>query len=257
MTKFFHYAFAASLCFISTTYAASNVVTKDKIFTPAQTKQIEEVVHDYLLNNPQVIIESMQSLQKQETQKYIVEIKSQIPKHIKELSDAKAPGRETIGSNKPDIIIAEFFSYQCPNCRMMPPVIEKLISEHKNLQVMLIGWSFEGNDDIYAAKVDLAAQKQGKYYDLYTALMKEPGVLTQESIEKVAKSIGLDMDKLHTDMNDSAIDKSLKSNFDLAKDLKLVGTPTFIITNKTFSKFSVIFGRASAQDLQKAIDEVR
>lgn len=256
MTNFFRHALAASLCVTGLIYTASGMAS-DTSFTPTQTKQIEQVVHDYLMNNPKVIVEAVQGLQKKEEQKYVEDIKAQIPKHSKEVFTAKAPGREAIGSSNPDIIIAEFFSYQCPNCRMMFPIVDKLISTQKNIQVILIGWTFEGNEDVYAAKIDLAAQKQGKYYDLYQALMKEPGALTQDSIDKVAKSTGLDMDKLHTDMNDSATDKALAKNFKLAQDLKLIGTPTFIITNKSLSKSSVLFGRVSAAELQKAIDEVR
>lgn len=259
MTKFFCYLLTAGVCAASialSTAQATPTTASDARFTPTQTKQIETLVHDYLLDNPGVIVEAIQGLQKKEEQKYADEIKAQIPKYTKDLFDPKAAGREMIGSDKPDAIIAYFYSYQCPNCRATSPIFDKLVNTQKNLQVIYIGWAFEGNDDIYAAKVVLAAQKQGKFYDLYKALMKEANILTQDSIEKAAKATGLDMDKLHTDMNDANVDKALRGNFKLAQDLKLLGAPTVIVTNNTFSKFSIIFGRTNENDLQKAIKEV-
>jgi protein-disulfide isomerase len=255
MIKPFLSALAATFV-MSASYVTPSIAS-DNNFSATQTKQIEQIVHNYLINNPTVIVEALQDMQKKETKQYADGVKAQLPKNTKEVFKTKAPGRETIGSDKPDIIIADFFSYQCPNCRVIAPTVDKLINSQKNIQLILIGWTFEGKDDLYAAKVDLAAQKQGKYYDLYKALMNQPDVLTKDLIDKIAKATGLDMDKLQKDMSDSNIDKGLAENFKLAQDLKLIGTPTFIITNSSFSKFSVLLGRVSEQELQKAIDEVR
>ena len=49
----------------------------------------------------------------------------------------------------------------------------------------------------------LAAEKQGEYEQLHFALMTVSGKLTEDMAYKIAEKIGLDMDQLRRDMEDS------------------------------------------------------
>jgi protein-disulfide isomerase len=195
-------------------------------------KEIETIVHDYIVKNPQVLIEAVQNLQKEQTSKEVVKIKQNAAKFREDLFSADMPGRSSVGNPNGKIIMTVFYSYQCPNCRMMESII--------------------------AAKVALAAQKQGKFFDVHKALMNAPDMLTKDQIDAITKSVpGLDTSKVQKDADDKTIENGLKDNFKLAEEMGFTGTPVFVLTDRTMKKFAVIPGRTSAAEVKKAINEVK
>jgi protein-disulfide isomerase len=242
-----------ALSFSQITLAAA-----DNSFNATQTKAIEQITHNYLVNNPQVIVEAMKKLQADQADKEISKIKDVLPKYKKEIFDDSSAVRATIGNPKGKVLVAEFFSYQCPNCRMMESTVDNLIKINPELKVVFVPWPFENNDDVYAAKATFAAKKQGKFAELHSALMGAPDLLTKDSIDKFVSGVaGLDVKKLQDDMNDRAIENGLKDNFKLAQDLTFSGTPVFVFTNSAMTKYSVVPGRATPEEMQKALDEVK
>ena len=140
----------------------------------------------------------------------------------------KKPGRVVTGNLDGKVIVAKFIQYQCPHCKVVEPYIGKLLKENPDVKLITIYWPFYGNDAVYAAKAALAAQKQNKFNELNQALLAVPGFVTQEKVDDIIKTIpGLDVKKLHKDMNARALDKGLKANIKLAQDLGLTGMPTF------------------------------
>lgn len=251
----------SSVLFLGNTacMAANEVVSNDS-FSATQVQKIEQVVHDYLLKNPKIIIEAVQTLQRQamaDEQKRVADIKNSGNKHSKEIFDTKAPGRVVVGNNQPKVIVAEFFGYQCPICRATAPAMDKMLQDNKDIQIIFIPWTFEGEADIYAAQTSLAAQNQGKFLGVHKALLALSGILTKEQVDKVAQDNGLDMAKLQKDRENQTIINGIKANFKLAQDLNLIGTPSIFVTNPQQTKMNLLPGRASAEEIQKAINEVR
>lgn len=229
-------------------------------FSTAQVQKIEKITHDYIVKHPQVIVEAVQALQQQaqvEGKKREGEMQAEMPKHTQEIFANKAQWKPTIGSENPKVVIAMFVSYQCPRCRSAELVVEKMLQERNDVQVMFVYWPFEGNEDIYAASMALASQKQGKFYEFHRALMRVTGFLSQGLIDKAAQEVKLDLAKLQHDAKDAAIETELKDNFKLAQDLKLIGTPTLFVANNKFTKVHLIPGLPTETELARAIDEVR
>lgn len=255
-----------SICIAATGAADNNVstagVVSNNLFSEAQTHGIEQIVHDYLIKNPHVLIDAIQELQKQsahDEQKRIADIKESSNKHNKEIFATVASGRVVVGSDKPKVIIAEFFGYQCPICRATAPAIDTILQNNKDLQLIFIPWTFEGNADTYAAQTSLAAKRQGtaKFLAVHKGLLALSGILTKEQVDKVAQDNGLDMAKLRRDRDAKNIVDGIKANFKLAEDINLIGTPTFFVTNAQLTKTGLLPGRADVKSMQKVIDEVR
>lgn len=229
------------------------------VFNAQQTAEIERIIHSYLVKNPQVFVEVVHILQNKannEMEQRIQAIKTAAASHKHEIFNAQSAGSAVIGSTSPKILMAEFYSYQCPICRDVEPILDRLVKTNPDLQVIFVPWPFKGNEDVYAAKMALAAKKQGKFYDVHETLMHAQDALTQESVDKAVSKLGLNMAKLHTDFNDKGIDAALRASFKLAHDLNLIGTPMIFITNAQFTKFSLIPGRADEASIQQAINEV-
>ncbi len=77
----------------------------------------------------------------------------------------------------------------------------------------------------------MAAQKQGKYWEMHQALMRESKV-TAANVFRIAKDVGLDVDRLKKDMADPTFEKVLAETSAIAQGLKIEGTPAFIVDGK-------------------------
>ena len=80
-----------------------------------------------------------------------------------------------------------------------------------------------------AARALLAAQREGKYAELYDALMSLRGEPTDAAIRSEAERVGLDYARLRREMEDPAIQQRLDANIALARALRIEGTPALII----------------------------
>jgi protein-disulfide isomerase len=107
-----------------------------------------------------------------------------------------------------------------------------------------------GENSTIASKAAMASLRQGKYWDFHVALMKEKQV-TKENVFKIAEKVGLNIDKLKTDMADPVLDLALKENASIAQELGIEGTPGFIIDSK------VNVGFVPADGLAQILTDVR
>lgn len=212
-------------------------VTTNNTINPTEKQKIEGVVHDYVIQNPEVIIQSLQGYQQkqiaEQTQKF-QKIQESSPKYANQLfHQATDP---VAGNPNGAITIVEFFDYQCPHCIDMSATLEDAIKSNPNLRVVLKEFPIRGQMSELATRAALAAQKQGKYLEMHRALMEsktEP--LTENVIYDLAKSSGLNVDKLKADMKDKSVDQQIKTNYQLAKDLQLMFTPVLFIAKSNIT----------------------
>lgn len=227
-------------------------------FTPQQIEQIQQTVHDYLINNPKILIEASDALQQKQLIVAIKRVKTAIPKYSKEIF--RADNRPVVGNPKGNVTLVEFFDYQCPHCEVMTPIIGNLIKDNPNLKIVFIEWPIFGGDSQYAARAAIASIEQNRFYPFHVALLDKKYPLNKEDVLDIAKSVGINIKRLQQDMEDKAIDNQLKTNFKLAQNINIVpplGTPTFIIGNRRNDRFRLVVGQTDQKTLQKAIYEVK
>ncbi|WP_267257218.1 DsbA family protein [Coxiella endosymbiont of Ornithodoros maritimus] len=223
-------------------------------FSPQQVKDIQSIIHDYLVNHPEVVVEASQAWQKQTEAQQQEHAAKAIKENAKQLfNDPTSP---VAGNPQGNVTLVEFFDYQCGYCKAMNSVIQSIVKRNKNLRVVFKELSIFGGQSQYAAKASLAAAKQRKYYDFHNALLSVDGQLSEQITLKTAEKLGLNLAQLKKEMDNPATQKQLRDNFQLAQSLELAGTPTFVIGNKTLAKFGFIPGATSQQNLQKEIDRV-
>lgn len=223
-------------------------------FSSAQQQQIQQIIHDYLVNNPEVLIEASQALQNKELAKIKAQAMQGITQNKQQLFND--PNSPTGGNPHGDILLVEFFDYQCSHCKEMQPLIEKVLANNPNIKIIYKEFPIFGAGSNYASQMALAAAKQGKYIAFHNALFKSGGTLNETKVQEIAKSAGLDVAQLQKDMNDAAIKQQLAAVYELAKALNLAGTPSFVISNKAMTQFDFIPGAAPQPVFQKAIDGI-
>lgn len=229
-------------------------------FTTEQKKQVEQIVHDYLVDNPQVLVEASQALQRKQ-QSEMEKLQAQAVATIREQADAVFFNKQdpVIGNPKGAITVVEFFDYQCGHCREMTPVLEYALKHDKQLRVVFKMFPIFGGASELAAKAALAAGLQAKFYPMHQLLMQTTDY-SQANIMTLAKQVGLDVEKFKTDLQGDTVKATLAANVDLAKQLKLYFTPVLVATNtQAKSKEApIIFvpGGLDKKMLQALVDEL-
>lgn len=201
----------------------------ERTYTPAEKQAIKKVVQEYLLENPEILIQMTQILQSKEVQKRQSQILTAIPDNAEKLfNDSFSP---VLGAKEGSVTLVQFFDYQCGHCRRMEPALEALPGKHDNLRMIYKVFPIFGAESEFASRAALAAQLQGKFNEMHKALMTVQPPLSKKKVLAAAKTAGLDLKKLQNDIRDPKVDQELATNFELAKALGIQGTPSFIISN--------------------------
>ena len=237
------------------TMSAQVVMAADS-FNPTQTKSIETIVHDYLVNNPEVLVEASQALQQKQQQNVQQQAKAAISENAAQLFGGKLA---VAGNPKGNVTLVEFFDYQCIHCKKMSPIVAELIKKDNNLRVIYKEFPIFGESSETASKVALAAAMQGKYMQMHEALLKLESRLDDKLVMSTAKSVGLNMTTLQKDMDSKTVKDILAENRTLAEKMHLMGTPAFVVASTPAGQFDAksdptfIPGAASEEALQDLI----
>lgn len=188
--------------------------------------EFEQRVKSYLLAHPEVIGEVLSRLEAKRGEQDTAEGKAALKAHAAEVfQDPYSP----VGGNaNGDVTLVEFFDYNCAYCKMMAPLMAKATEADPKLRIVYKEFPILGEGSVYAAKAALAANKQGKYEALHRALYQVRGAVAEAKVLEVARAVGLDVDRLKTDMQDKAIESTLDKNVKLGEALHITGTPGFV-----------------------------
>lgn len=230
-------------------------------FNAAQQADIEKIVHQYIVKNPQVLVEASQALQQQQAknmEKMEKEAQQNIAQNPKALlADANSP---VAGNPKGSVTLVEFFDYQCGHCRHMGPVIDQLIKNNKELRVVYKELPIFGGSSQTASLAALAAAKQGKYEAFHNALLTTDEKISDKTIYGIAEKIGLNMDTFNNDMQSDSLNHALDDNKKLAAKLNIMGTPAFIVAKTNYDGKGEAFfvpGAAPVEVLQNMINKLK
>jgi protein-disulfide isomerase len=193
-------------------------------------KKIIGVVHDYLTKNPEILVEMTTELDKRQQEQQA----QQQEKIISDNADAlfRSPLAYSAGNPNGDVTVVEFFDYNCGFCKRALPDLVKLVDSDDKVKVVFKELPIFGEESEGAAKVALAAGKQGKYFEMHQKLFSEPGKADKDKALRIAAELGLDVPQLEKDMEDPSIQQALDEAKDLAQKLGLQGTPLYLIGDR-------------------------
>ncbi|WP_131795811.1 DsbA family protein [Fluoribacter gormanii] len=237
---------------------SSNIFADNSITPNADKIATEKIIHDYLISNPEVLIEASKVLQQKQQTKMQQQAKSAIQENAEQLFKDNGAG---VGSSKGNVTVVEFFDYQCGHCKKMVPVLNELLKDNSQLRVIYKEFPIFGDKSTLAARAALAAGMQNKYKEMHDLLFNQEDGITQDKINAAAKALGLNMKKFDADMNSKEVSMALESNSKLAEKLHLMGTPAIIIASTPDGQFKqgsepvLIPGEASKDTLLELINK--
>ena len=141
-----------------------------------------------------------------------------------------------LGNPQGDVSVVAFFDYNCPDCRRTGPALTELAAKDPKVRVVLKELPVLGKDSEAAARVALAARKQGKYAELHERLLTERGRAGKENALRIAAELGLDPAALERDMDDPAVTDMILANMRLARDLGVRGVPFYLVGDRVLGE---------------------
>ncbi len=203
---------------------------------------IEKIIHAYIMENPEVILQSVDNLAKRQQQEAMKAASKALENNPKDFS---------IGPADAPVTIVEYFDYNCGVCKYSLDWVQtKIKNSDGQIRFVFKEFPIFGEQSENAAHASLAAKEQGKYFEFHTALMKEKAhTLTQEKLDEIAKKVGLDVEKLHKDMKSKEITSHLEESRKEGMLFGVEATPYFFVNGQLIPGFD-------PPQLQARIEEV-
>jgi protein-disulfide isomerase len=237
------------LLILSLLLPAAPVVAQDSGFTPAQRAEIVAILRHALTTDPNILRDAVESLKADDAKQ------QQASAHQTLSAERQAlladPRDQTEGNPHGDVSVVVFYDPRCPYCRRMEPVFTQLMQADPHVRLVLKDLPILGPASVLETRALIAAQKQGGYLKLMSALMSSPPDATEALVQQQATRVGLDVTKLQHDMQDPAIDTRLDANLALARRLGIEGTPMMVVGD------AVLQGAVELSDLQQAVAAAR
>ncbi len=216
-------------------------------FKSTFSQTIEERLEKFILENPEVILKSLQNFEEKKVKEEQENTKKTINDNWDYLLDSSNGLYEgNVNSKK---IIVKFFDYNCSYCKKAHTDIQKILKK-KDVKVIYKNFPILSENSVYLAKLGIyiAEKNKNSFVEFYKLLNENKGRVSQEKLSKFAKKIRLDLNDLKNVNINTRLEKKLKADIDLANKLGLRGTPAFVIGDE------VIFGYIPADELLEKIN---
>lgn len=142
---------------------------------------------------------------------------------------ANNPGSPVIANPKGDITIVEFFDYTCPYCKAAEPRLMRLVDSDKRIKLVTKEFPILTRQSMIAARMALAAAKQGKYRAFHLAMMRREGLWGEAEVMETAQAVGVDVARARRDMFAPDVTDEIIANFNLARGIRVFQTPAYIV----------------------------
>ena len=198
------------------------------------SENIDEKIKDYLLNNPEIILQSLENFEKKQiaekkklNNKIIAENKKQLLSSVNGMYS---------GNLKSKNVIIEFFDYNCSYCKKAHQDILKVKQNKKNVKIIYKNFPILSENSKRLAEIALVIAKDNNetFNKFHNLLMSKKGPVNKEYLTNVLNDLGYDKDKLQNSVKSDYINNQLSIDRELAEKLSLRGTPAFIVNNKLF-----------------------
>ena len=221
-------AAATAVAASATPAPAPTPVPKD--FTGEQRKEIEKIVKNYLITNPEIFLEAQTALEAKMEKDQAEKLKVAIAENAKEIY--RDPQADLAGNPNGDITVVEFFDYNCGYCKRGLHDVIKLVESDPNVRVVFKELPILSKGSEEASRVAIASGKQGKYWDVHKAMLEAKGVMNEANALAIATKLGLDIEKLKKDMASPEVEAEIKKSEALAKKMGVNGTPHFLVGDR-------------------------
>ena len=217
-------------------------------FTPQQKSELRELMRQFILENPSLLIESLEALQETEQREQVGEAIRENQAAL--LEDPRSP---VMGNPTGAVTVVEFFDYACGFCKQVLPHVLSAIDKDSEIRLIMKELPILGDSSVYASRTGLAIWKHypEAYSDYHNQLMGHQGHLTETVVDRLARQLGLDLQLLERERDSQEISDMIDDTYALARNLTIRGTPAFIFGE------TLIPGALSLEAMEDLIERMK
>ena len=209
-------------------------------------------IRDYLLENPEVLMEAIAVLEQRQQQNQAGTDQEMVETNAAEIFD---DGFSYVGGNPDgDITLVEFLDYRCTYCRKAHADVAELIRTDGNIRFVIKEFPILGEQSTLASKLAVATlHKAGPdaYFKLNDFLMTFGGNLTPNNMNGILQKLGTDPEPILAYKDDDAVMGHIGKVNVLAQKLQITGTPTFVLGTE------MLRGYVPLANMREVVAEVR
>ncbi|PZR16718.1 MAG: thioredoxin [Archangium gephyra] len=152
----------------------------------------------------------------------------------KVVTDLKIDGAPVLGPKNAPVTIVAFSDFQCPFCSRVVPTLHDLEKQYEGKIKVVFKHQplpFHNNAKI-AAAASMAANEQGKFWEMHDKLFANQQALDRPNLERYAQELGLDMGKFKAALDSNKYDAYIQADSAEGMRVGANGTPTFFINGR-------------------------
>lgn len=195
-------------------------------------EQIEQIVREYILKNPEIVRDAIVELRRREEQAE-TQLRSNALKNY-QVKLFNSPRAVVVGNPKGDVTLVEFFDYNCSYCKKALGDVTQLLKNDPKLRVVFKELPILSPGSVEAARVSIAVRIQdpSKFFAFHRILLSGRGEANAARALTAAKEAGLDIERIKKDMNSPEVEATLQESAELAEALKIGGTPSYVLADQ-------------------------
>lgn len=220
-------------------------------FSPEEQSAIDARIETYIVENPEILLRALQTLQDREAENKEAAIASVIDENRQAIyyDDYSYVGGNVDG----DLTLVEFMDYQCGFCRRAHPIVMAFLEDNPDVRYVIKAFPVLGETSVMAAKAAMASLRlegADTYKIFHDSMMTHDSPLNEATIFKLAEAAGLNIKALKREMAKTDLDTAIKDTYALARKLEIAGTPYFVFDDK------ILRGVPSVEALNAIVTEV-
>ena len=154
------------------------------------------------------------------------------PYYLKVLDALPESAIIAIGPQDAENTIIEFMDYFCGYCKKIHSELISVVEKRDDTRVIFLQHPILSDSSNLIAKMVVAANLQGKGWDLHHGLFTVKGSLTQQKLDQIIIDLEINKTKLMIDMGKDEIDNTVKLSSFLAMGSGARGTPALFINEE-------------------------
>ena len=160
-------------------------------------------------------------------------VASAIPPPVIKKVDTPADS-PSFGPTMAKVTIVEWSDFQCPYCSRAAPLVEQIRQTYpKDVRFVFRHYPLPMHPDApMAARAGVAAQAQGKFWQMHDWMYAHQRELDRASLEKAAASLGMDVAKFKAALDSPATEARVQADMQAAQGVGVSATPTFFMNGR-------------------------
>ncbi len=163
--------------------------------------------------------------------------KAHRPKVLEDPVSIPVVGAPSLGPRDARITIVEFSDFECPYCALAVKQVKTLMAAYpKDIRLFYKQFPLSMHPHAQlAAEAALAAQEQGKFWEMHDMMFSNFRKLSRENLLAWAQEIGLDVDKFKAELDSGKFLAAVKKDTSEGDAAGVYGTPAFFINGKLYN----------------------